>query len=236
VGDDAARWEPVARLRAIVNRCLRRTLTSATGRSSLPPGVIRPGLPRSSIVTGCGSIATASAGPARQARMSPPRRFGLPSRRRFDCSRDDAGPWLFGIATNLLRSRLRADTRRTRALARLHQHDEADVADGALDRVEAQALGPHVAAALRQLSPIYRDALLLHVWGELSYEQVAEATHVSCCSWAPPASWRSAAAHGRRRAAAHPFRWQSRRRGWPGVVRPRWRRARRWSGWPPTCA
>jgi RNA polymerase sigma factor (sigma-70 family) len=36
-----------------------------------------------------------------------------------------------------------------------------------------------VAAALSQLSPIYRDALLLHVWGELSYEQVAEATHVS---------------------------------------------------------
>jgi RNA polymerase sigma factor (sigma-70 family) len=163
-------------------------------------------------------------------------RVALDARRRFDCSRDDAGPWLFGIATNLLRSRLRADTRRTRALARLHQHDEADVADGALDRVEAQALGPHVAAALRQLSPIYRDALLLHVWGELSYEQVAEATHVSCCSWAPPASWRSAAAHGRRRAAAHPFRWQSRRRGRPGVVRPRWRRARRWSGWPPTCA
>jgi RNA polymerase sigma factor (sigma-70 family) len=53
------------------------------------------------------------------------------------------------------------------------------LADGALDRVAAQALGPRVAAALSQLSPIYRDALLLHVWGELSYEQVAEATHVS---------------------------------------------------------
>lgn len=106
-------------------------------------------------------------------------RVALDSRRRFDRSRVDAGPWLFGIATNLLRHRLRSETRRTRALARLHLRDEADVADRALDRIEAEALGPEVAAALAQLSPKYRDALLLHVWGDLSYEQVAEATHVS---------------------------------------------------------
>jgi RNA polymerase sigma factor (sigma-70 family) len=91
-------------------------------------------------------------------------RVALDSRRRFDRSRVDAGPWLFGIATNLLRHRLRSETRRTRALARLHLRDEADVADGALDRIEAEALGPEVAAALAQLSPKYRDALLLHVW------------------------------------------------------------------------
>jgi DNA-directed RNA polymerase specialized sigma24 family protein len=90
-------------------------------------------------------------------------RVALDSRRRFDRSRVDAGPWLFGIATNLLGHRLRSETRRTRALARLHLHDEADLADGALDRIEAEALGPQVAAALAQLSPKYRDALLLHV-------------------------------------------------------------------------
>lgn len=99
--------------------------------------------------------------------------------RSFDGSRENAGPWLFGIATNLLGSRLRSENRRTRALARLHHHDEADLADGALDRVEAEALGPQVAGALGQLPAIYRDALLLHVWGDLSYEQIAEATHVS---------------------------------------------------------
>jgi RNA polymerase sigma factor (sigma-70 family) len=106
-------------------------------------------------------------------------RVALDSRRRFDRSRDDAGPWLFGIATNLLRRSQRSERRRSRALLRLHPHDEADLADRALDRVEAQALGPQVAAALAQLLPIYRDALLLHVWGDLSYEQIAEATHVS---------------------------------------------------------
>ena len=40
-------------------------------------------------------------------------RVALDSRRRFDRSRVDAGPWLFGIATNLLRHRLRLQTRRT---------------------------------------------------------------------------------------------------------------------------
>ena len=106
-------------------------------------------------------------------------RVALDARRRFDRSRDDAGPWLFGIATNLLRRSLRSETRRTRALLRLHLRDEADLVDGALDRVEARALGPRLAAALSQLPAVYRDALLLHVWGELSYEEVAEATHVS---------------------------------------------------------
>lgn len=106
-------------------------------------------------------------------------RVALDSLRRFDRSRADAGPWLFRIANNLLRHRLRSETRRTRAFARLHLHEEADPADGALDRIEAEALGSQVAAALGQLSPKYRDALLLHVWGDLSYEQVAEATHVS---------------------------------------------------------
>jgi hypothetical protein len=84
-----------------------------------------------------------------------------------------------GIATNLLHRSQRSEGRRSRALLRLHHHDEADLAERALDRVEAEALGPQIAAALAQLSPVYRDALLLHVWGDLSYEQVAEATHVS---------------------------------------------------------
>lgn len=106
-------------------------------------------------------------------------RVALDSCRRFDRSREDAGPWLFGIATNLLRRRLRSQTRHQRALLRLHLRDEADLADSALDRVQAEALGPQLAAALGQLTAVYRDALLLHVWGDLTYEQVAEATQVS---------------------------------------------------------
>ena len=106
-------------------------------------------------------------------------RVALDSRRRFDHSHGDAGPWLFGIATNLLRHALRSETRERRALLRLDREVEEELVGGALDRVEAQALGPQVAAALGALTPVYRDALLLHVWGELTYEQIAEATHVS---------------------------------------------------------
>lgn len=106
-------------------------------------------------------------------------RVALAACRRFDPSREDAAPWLFGIATNLLRRGFRSETRHQRALLRVHLHDEADPADRALDRVEAAALGPALAAALGQLPTVYRDALLLHVWGDLTYEQVADATHVS---------------------------------------------------------
>ncbi len=105
-------------------------------------------------------------------------RVALDARRRFDRSSGDVRPWLFGIATNLLRRDLRSHDRRTRALLRLHMYEEADLVERALDRVEAQALGPRLATALGQLTPVYRDALL-HVWGDLSYEQVAAATHVS---------------------------------------------------------
>jgi RNA polymerase sigma factor (sigma-70 family) len=105
-------------------------------------------------------------------------RVALDSCRRFDDSHEDAAPWLFGIATNLLRRRLRSETRRARALLRLALGEEADLVESALDRVEAEGLGPKLAAALAQLTPVYRDALLLHVWGELSYEQVAAATRV----------------------------------------------------------
>ena len=106
-------------------------------------------------------------------------RVALDTRARFDGARDDAVPWLLGIATNLLRHRHRSEARRTRALLRLHIDDEADHVDRALDRVEAEALGARAAEALGELPPVYRDALLLHVWGELTYEQVAEAARVS---------------------------------------------------------
>ncbi len=106
-------------------------------------------------------------------------RVALDARARFDRSRDDAGPWLLGIATNLLRHSRRSEGRRTQALLRLHIGDEADYVDGALDRLEAEAIGARVAQAVGQLPPAFRDALFLHVWADLSYDQVAEATQVS---------------------------------------------------------
>jgi RNA polymerase sigma-70 factor (ECF subfamily) len=47
-----------------------------------------------------------------------------------------------------------------------------------LDRADAHLAGPLVAEALASLEDRDRDALLLLAWGELSYEEIAEALGV----------------------------------------------------------
>ncbi len=58
---------------------------------------------------GAGSIAGASRAPAPRGRTSPPRPSASPSdeRARFDPRYADARPWLYGIATNLVRRHFR---------------------------------------------------------------------------------------------------------------------------------
>lgn len=90
----------------------------------------------------------------------------------------DAAPWLFGVASNLLARHFRRAERATRALPRLEPVEAPDHADDAIGRVEAAVLAPQLAAALAETSAVDRDALLLHVWGELSYSEIAVATGV----------------------------------------------------------
>jgi RNA polymerase sigma factor (sigma-70 family) len=100
-------------------------------------------------------------------------------RMRFDLSRPDARPWLLGIATNLVRGHRRAEVRRWRAMAKAvpAATDEPE-ADRVAARLTAQAARRELAAALARLSPDQRDALLLHAWAELDYEQIALALGV----------------------------------------------------------
>ncbi|MFE9691233.1 RNA polymerase sigma factor [Micromonospora sp. NPDC005806] len=83
-------------------------------------------------------------------------------------------PWLFGIATNLLRHHVRAEERRYRALARLATTEEppAPVED-VIDRLDARAVRRDLAAALATLHRRDRDVLLLTAWVDLSYEEIA---------------------------------------------------------------
>lgn len=101
------------------------------------------------------------------------------ARDRYDQTQTDASPWLYGIATNLLRERTRSESRRWRAYARAIEseaiHEGFDEADG---RIDAGSLGPAVCAALARLAPQDRDALLLLALTELSYEGIAAATSV----------------------------------------------------------
>lgn len=100
-------------------------------------------------------------------------------RRRFDQAQPSARPWLLGIATNLMRRRWRDEKRQLAAYARAL--DEA-----AVPSLDAQiAVAPHVravdrdlAAALMALAGDDRDALLLHVWADLSYQEIGEALTV----------------------------------------------------------
>ncbi len=101
-------------------------------------------------------------------------------RHRYDPARGagtDARPWLFGIATNLVSRHRRAEARRFKAMARvpaLADHDEP-LADRAADRVMARAVRRELAAALAALPARHRDVLLLVAWGDLSYEEAAQA-------------------------------------------------------------
>lgn len=84
------------------------------------------------------------------------------ARRRFDRRRGGVRQWLFGIAHNTLRAYHRAEERRLRALSRLDPPQDG-----------ASPEEPRLAAALASLAIGERDALLLHAWADLSYEDIA---------------------------------------------------------------
>ncbi|ROO89964.1 RNA polymerase sigma-70 factor (ECF subfamily) [Actinocorallia herbida] len=95
-------------------------------------------------------------------------------RARYDTSRENARPWLYGIATNLVARHHRAEKRFLRALERTGVDPVAAAFDdGVVDRVAAGAQQRALAGALAGLSRGERDVLLLIAWGGLGYEEVA---------------------------------------------------------------
>ncbi|HUF85403.1 MAG TPA: sigma-70 family RNA polymerase sigma factor [Acidimicrobiia bacterium] len=107
-------------------------------------------------------------------------RVAFERRVTFDPDRDSAAPWLYGIATNLLRRHRRSEGRRLRATARLAAGDDGGGADE--DRViaaaDAEALLPAVADAVLELPDAERDVLLLFAWEELGYDDIAAALDI----------------------------------------------------------
>ncbi len=100
-------------------------------------------------------------------------------RHRYDLSRPDARPWLFGIATKLVARHHRAEAARYRALRRAPLDGPAEgPAERVADGVTALAARPALAAALAALPRRDRDVLLLVAWGDLEYGQVAQALGV----------------------------------------------------------
>jgi RNA polymerase sigma factor (sigma-70 family) len=124
-------------------------------------------------------------------------RVAFDGRDGYDARHPDAGPWLYGIAVNLLRRHFRSAERSRRAEARTGAAHEPDLADAALGRVEARALGPRLTLALETVGAVERDALLLHAWAGLTYDEIARATG------SPIGTVRSRSNRARSRMRAH---------------------------------
>lgn len=97
----------------------------------------------------------------------------------YDLDRDDARPWLFGIATNLLRRHHRAEAKVLKAATKAASRESvADDADRVASQVDAVVATGHIAGALKAMAAIDRETLLLYAWADLTYEGIALATDV----------------------------------------------------------
>jgi RNA polymerase sigma-70 factor (ECF subfamily) len=104
-------------------------------------------------------------------------------RDRYDLTRDSAGPWLYGIATNLAGTHWRQERSRYRALARSHQNGVAPSDEDLItDRMSAVAAGPALAAALAALDRGERDVLLLAGLGNQEIAQSLGIPYGTVCS------------------------------------------------------
>ena len=83
-----------------------------------------------------------------------------------------ARPWLFGIATNLLRNELRSEQRALSAIARV----ASDAGRGDPDHGPVESMD--LPALLAGLDSDHRDVLVLFAWEGLSYREIAVALGV----------------------------------------------------------
>jgi len=101
-------------------------------------------------------------------------------RGRYDAGRGEVLPWLYGIATNLLRRHRRTEIRALRALARAGGGPRAaeGPAQRATDRVDAARVVGRLSAVLAKLPRRQRDVLMLYAVAELEYAEIADALRI----------------------------------------------------------
>jgi RNA polymerase sigma-70 factor (ECF subfamily) len=94
----------------------------------------------------------------------------------YDADRQAVRPWLFGIASNILRRHARDQHRQFEAYSKVgHEPSGIPEHDAAIARADAAAALPVMARVLSGLDADQRDALLLFAWGDLTYAEIAEA-------------------------------------------------------------
>ena len=99
-------------------------------------------------------------------------------RARYDVSRPDARPWLFGIATNLLHRHRRQELRELRAYARSAADPVLDAFDGIEARIDASNARRKLVEVLAAIPSEELDALLLFAWADLSYAEIGQALEI----------------------------------------------------------
>jgi RNA polymerase sigma factor (sigma-70 family) len=101
-------------------------------------------------------------------------------RKRFDHSRDNARPWLYGIASNLVSRHFAEEIRQLKAIAAApHEQFSTDAFETVAQRIDAVSHVAELGKAIASLSRADRETLLLYAWAGLDYEGVAAATGVS---------------------------------------------------------
>jgi RNA polymerase sigma factor (sigma-70 family) len=95
-------------------------------------------------------------------------------RSRFDTTYVSARPWLFGIATNMIRHHLREEQEYLRALGKVAPDPPAYPTEDDT-RLDAERMRPQLIAAMMTLSQEDRDTFLLLALGDFTYEEIAQA-------------------------------------------------------------
>jgi RNA polymerase sigma factor (sigma-70 family) len=97
----------------------------------------------------------------------------------YDLDREDARPWLFGIATNLLRRHHRAEAKVLKAAVKAASRESVnDDSDRIAAQVDAVVATGRIARTLKLMAAIDRETLLLYAWADLTYEGIAQAMDV----------------------------------------------------------
>jgi RNA polymerase sigma factor (sigma-70 family) len=101
-------------------------------------------------------------------------------RRRGDVAldRETALPWLYGVATNVLRNRRRSQWRHRAALERLPRERGEDFADDADARVDDERRMRGILRSVARLPRREQDVVALCAWADLSYEEASVALGV----------------------------------------------------------
>jgi RNA polymerase sigma factor (sigma-70 family) len=88
-------------------------------------------------------------------------------------------PWLYGIATNVVRNRRRAERRYAAALTRVAPPDQAaSFEDDSDARIDDEGLMARALELLARLPHREQDVFALCAWSELSYEDTAVALDI----------------------------------------------------------